>query len=121
MIAVTGWLGSAAAGLEMLRQKTRFEEAEICLRQAFARPEPRLKEGRLLLEKGVKAALDISDGLLSDLGHMCKASRVSARVYMERLPVRPETYTPDLAPGLMNWLFPVGRTINYYSPLNLIL
>jgi thiamine-monophosphate kinase len=87
LIAVTGCLGSAAAGLEMLRQKTEFSSDETTLGQAFARPEPRLKEGLLLVEKGVKAGLDISDGLLSDLGHMCKASRVSAVVYLERVPI----------------------------------
>ena len=88
LIAVTGYLGSAAAGLEMLRQKIEFSSDEMTLRQAFARPEPRLKEGLLLVEKGVKAGLDISDGLLSDLGHMCKASRVSAVVYLERIPIQ---------------------------------
>ena len=88
LIAVTGYLGSAAAGLEMLRQKTEFTSDEQTLRQAFARPEPRLKEGLLLVNKGVKAGLDISDGLLSDLGHMCKASRVSAVVYLERIPIQ---------------------------------
>ncbi len=54
-IAVTGWLGTAAAGLEMLTHKLKFETSITgCLRQAFAQPEPRLAEGRLLVEKGVK-------------------------------------------------------------------
>jgi thiamine-monophosphate kinase len=91
LIAVTGWLGSAAAGFEILRQKGEFDPAEICLRQAFTRPQPRLKEGRLLVEAGVKTGMDISDGLLSDLGHICKASRVSAELYLNQLPIQPET------------------------------
>jgi thiamine-monophosphate kinase len=91
LIAVTGWLGSAAAGLEILRQQADAEAKASCLRQAFARPEPRLKEGRLLVEKGVKAGIDISDGLLADLGHICQASRVSALIHLNQLPIHPET------------------------------
>lgn len=90
-IAVTGWLGSAAAGFEMLKKKMAFTLTEECLRQAFTRPEPRLKEGLLLVEKGVRTGIDISDGLVADLGHICKASRVSAEIQLERLPIRPET------------------------------
>ena len=54
LIAVTGWLGSAAAGLEILRQKTPYDPKYDCLRQAFARPEPRLNEGRLLVKYGLR-------------------------------------------------------------------
>jgi thiamine-monophosphate kinase len=61
-----------------------------CLKQAFARPEPRLKEGRLLVAEGVKTGMDISDGLLSDLGHICKASAAGAIIEIEKLPIRPE-------------------------------
>jgi len=90
-IAVTGWLGTAAAGLKMLSEKREFNPGiAACLKQAFSRPEPRLTEGRLLVEKGVKAGMDISDGLLADLGHMCRASHVSAVVRLSQLPIRPE-------------------------------
>ena len=84
MIAVTGWLGTAAAGLEMLTNLKFNISTTACFKQAFAQPEPRLKEGRLLVEKGVKAGMDISDGLLSDLGHICKASKVGAIIEIER-------------------------------------
>lgn len=91
LIAVTGWLGTAAAGLEMLSRKLTFDvSVSQCLKQSFARPEPRLREGRLLVEKGVKAGMDISDGLLADLGHICQASAVGAVVEIEKLPIRPE-------------------------------
>ncbi len=90
-IAVTGWLGTSAAGLEMLKNKIKLEaSAARVLKQAFATPEPRLTEGRLLVEKGVKTGMDISDGLVADLGHICKASGVGAVVQAERLPVRQE-------------------------------
>jgi thiamine-monophosphate kinase len=89
LIAVTGWLGTAAAGLEMLRGRLNFKPAVTrCFQQAFARPEPRLTEGRLLVENGVKAGIDISDGLLADLGHICKASQVGAVIKLESLPIK---------------------------------
>ncbi|HSW57350.1 MAG TPA: thiamine-phosphate kinase [Dehalococcoidales bacterium] len=87
LIAVTGWLGNAVAGLRVLQGKTTTDGEEEILRRSFSRPEPRLAEGRLLVEKGVRAGIDISDGLISDLGHLCKASSVSAVVYLDKLPV----------------------------------
>jgi len=89
-IAVTGHPGSAAAGLEMLRKKVTVEAAsEQYLRTAFLRPTPRLAEGQALVKGGVKTAIDISDGLLADLRHICEASQVSARIDVEKLPIHP--------------------------------
>lgn len=88
MIAVTGYTGSAAAGLAMLKEKLQFgAETATYLRTAFMRPRPRIAEGQLLRELGVTTAIDISDGLLADLGHICKASSVSARINIEKVPV----------------------------------
>ena len=102
-IAVTGYPGSAAAGMEMLTQKLKLKpEAEKYLKSAFVHPVPRLAEGQALVKLGVKTAIDISDGLLSDLHHICKESKVSARVFAERLPVHPlmKGSFGDKAPGL---------------------
>ena len=89
-IAVTGYTGSAAAGMAMLNGKQQFNpEDSSYLRDAFLRPIPRIAEGQMLVEQGVKAAIDISDGLTADLRHICEASQVSARVYVDRLPVHP--------------------------------
>jgi thiamine-monophosphate kinase len=88
-IAVTGHLGSAAAGLEMLTNKLKFSpQVTSYFREAFCRPQPRLAEGQLLVEQGVTTAIDISDGLVSDLRHICQASHVSARVEVECLPIQ---------------------------------
>ena len=88
-VAVTGYPGSAAAGLEMLTNKLQFApEVTTYLRDSFLRPLPRIAEGQLLVEQGVTTAIDISDGLLSDLRQICKASQVSARVEVDRLPVQ---------------------------------
>jgi thiamine-monophosphate kinase len=90
IIAVTGHPGSAAAGLAMLKQGLSLSEtARDYLRAAFLRPVPRLAEGQALLKNGVAAAIDISDGLLADLRHICEASQVGARVEVDRLPVHP--------------------------------
>jgi thiamine-monophosphate kinase len=89
-VAVTGYLGAASAGWEMLAKKLRFDAGTSArLKEAFLRPRPRLAEGRLLLEHGVKAAIDISDGLVSDLGHICGASRLGARIDVDAVPVDP--------------------------------
>jgi thiamine-monophosphate kinase len=88
-LAVTGYLGSAVAGLEMLTNKLHFDrEVATYLRDAFLRPRPRIAEGQLLVKQGVATAIDISDGLLSDLRHICRASQVSARVEVERIPIQ---------------------------------
>lgn len=90
-IAVTGYLGTAAAGLEMLRGKLQFDpESANELRKAFLHPYPRIAEGQQLVAQGVKTAIDISDGLISDLNHICRLSRVGARVEIDRVPVAPQ-------------------------------
>jgi thiamine-monophosphate kinase len=93
-IAVTGFPGTAAAGLDMLKRGIQFNtEADLSVRDAFLHPEPRLVEGKLLVEHGVKTAIDISDGLLSDLRHICKASRVCARLDIDKIPYLPAVKT----------------------------
>jgi thiamine-monophosphate kinase len=87
-IAVTGYTGSAAAGLAMLQNKLDFSpEVTGYLRDAFLRPVPRLIEGQALLKHGIKTAIDTSDGLISDLHHICEASNVGARLNIDRLPI----------------------------------
>lgn len=87
-IAVTGSLGAAAGGLKMLTNHLHFDDtAASTLRAAFLRPVPRLDEGLKLVECGVKAAMDISDGLFSDLGHICHASGAGARLEAASIPI----------------------------------
>jgi thiamine-monophosphate kinase len=90
LIAVTGYLGAAAAGLEMLTKKLKFDSrATDCFKQAFLHPSPRIAEGQLLIEQGIKTAIDISDGLIADLSQICKANQVGARIETDRVPVEP--------------------------------
>jgi thiamine-monophosphate kinase len=89
-IAVTGYLGSSAAGLAMLQGKSISEpKISNILRQAHLKPMPRVKEGQILVEQGVKTAIDISDGLVADLAHICESSKVNARIKVEQVPVHP--------------------------------
>ena len=89
-VAVTGHLGTAVAGGEMLTKQLQFDpEATACLKEAFLHPYPRIAEGQLLIDQGVKTAIDISDGLVSDLNHICQASQVGARIEVDRVPIQP--------------------------------
>ena len=89
-IAVTGYVGVSAAGLEMLGGKTVPDpHARNILRQAHFKPVPRVKEGQILIEQGVRTAIDISDGLVADLDHICESSKVNAKINIEQVPVHP--------------------------------
>jgi thiamine-monophosphate kinase len=89
LIAVTGYPGMAAAGMALINGKAKPDGETPALTQAFLRPSPRLGEGKIILEAGVQAAIDISDGLVADLGHLCRASGVSAQIETERVPLHP--------------------------------
>jgi thiamine-monophosphate kinase len=87
-IAVTGWPGSAAGGLAMLTQKLKLNKKDAeYFRTAFLHPVPRIKEGQALVKGGIITAIDTSDGLLSDLRHICAASEVTARINSGDVPV----------------------------------
>jgi len=87
-IAVYGWPGIAAGGLAMLMQKLKFaKEDATYFKNAFIHPVPRLEEGQVLVKNGIAAGIDTSDGLISDLRHICEASKVSARINVADVPV----------------------------------
>lgn len=89
-IAVTSYLGDSAAGLRLLLEGLRsVDEHEQRLCEAHLRPRPPLAAGRIAAEEGVRAAIDISDGLLQDLGHICRASGLGAVVEAAQVPISP--------------------------------
>jgi thiamine-monophosphate kinase len=90
LIGVTGTLGDGALGLMAIRGELDFLDPadRAALAQRYRLPEPRLAEGRTLLGTA-HAMLDISDGLVQDLGHLCAASGVGAVVELGALPLSP--------------------------------
>ena len=80
-IYVSGQLGGSALGLECLRSGDLKNPAV----RRHLYPEPRHKLGAALLERA-QAMIDISDGLSTDLTHIVEESKVSARIYKDRLP-----------------------------------
>ncbi len=87
LVAVTGPLGLAAGGLEVLDQELRTLDGGPAMEEAFLRPKPRVREGRILARSGVRCAIDLSDGLLGDLPKICQQSDLSAEIDELRIPV----------------------------------
>ncbi|CUR53687.1 Thiamine-monophosphate kinase [Serratia symbiotica] len=87
-IYVTGTVGDSAAGLEII--KGNLHISNIKARNYFInrhlRPQPRILQGKIL-RKLASSAIDISDGLISDLKHILKASFCSASINLNKLPL----------------------------------
>ncbi len=86
VVAVTGRLGWAAAGLAVLSRGFRSPAAAV---GAYRVPDPPLQAGIVAAGSGATSMIDVSDGLLADLGHIARASGVTINVVTARLPVNP--------------------------------
>ncbi len=86
---VSGTLGLSALGLRLLKSRPRrLSTSANRAIQAHLSPEPRCALGRFLSERRLaRALIDVSDGLSTDLSHLCEASGVGARVWANRIPV----------------------------------
>lgn len=85
-IYVTGTLGDAALGCRALR--AAGGSGVVYAVRRFREPSPRLQAGRLLVDRGIASAMiDVSDGLVQDLGHICEQSHVGAIVHIDRIPL----------------------------------
>ena len=90
LLYVSGTLGDAALGLKLFQgEMPDLEEAAAThLQNRYQLPQPRTALGeRLLAEDLARAAMDVSDGLVADLGHICKASGLAAEVQAANLPL----------------------------------
>lgn len=86
-IFVSGTLGDSSAGLDLLRKNGKIlTKSEHYLVQRHLRPTPRVELG-LALRTFSNCAVDISDGLLADLGHILARSQVGAEIRLENLPI----------------------------------
>jgi thiamine-monophosphate kinase len=88
-IWVSGTLGDAALAVAARTQRIKLKPAERKLaQQRLDWPVPRIALG-VALRGLARSAIDVSDGLIADLGHICERSGVAAVVAIERLPVSP--------------------------------
>ena len=95
-IFVTGPLGGGRAALAALR---RGDEPDPVALARLQRPVPRLVEGRTAAASGASAMIDLSDGLSSDLAHICRASGVGALLEPSAIPVAPGAAVEDALSG----------------------
>lgn len=86
-IYVTGCLGDGAAALSVIKNELSVNEsASHYLLNRFYRPEARFTEAKKIAGLA-SSAIDISDGLVNDLAHICEASGVGAEIDVEKLPI----------------------------------
>jgi len=111
LFAVTGSLGASAAGLALLQNGTTGEAilsaASLqALLLSHLMPQPRVKEGAVLVKTGPPSAMiDISDGLASEIHHICEGSGVGAEIDITSLPVHGRTRKAGefLGKDYLNW------------------
>ena len=90
LVAVTGSLGGAGAGLALLDGRatpaSMSDTTAAELHRRYARPEPRLAAGRALQALGATALIDVSDGIATDARHLAASSGVELRIALAELP-----------------------------------
>lgn len=103
LICITGNLGAAYMGLQLLEREKRVLanvkdpepefEGYAYLLEKYLKPRPRTDIVRSLAEEKIvpTSMIDLSDGLSSDLMQICKASKCGARIYLERIPIARQT------------------------------
>ena len=101
LIYVTGYLGSAAFGLHLL--KSGLNEPKQCIKD-FNLPVPRVSEG-FFLSDYASSMIDISDGLQTDLSKLAKASNVGFSLNIDQLPIRREMLEIDSEDAISMALF----------------
>lgn len=103
-IWVSGTLGDSALGLRLLTEGRRLGGSEEYLLQRHLDPTPRCRLGIKLAESGlVTAMIDISDGLLADLGHIAEQSSCGAEIQLAQLPLSPAFRVYTAAQPFIPW------------------
>ena len=100
-VFVTGSLGDGAAALNLISNKIEINGDSDRLLQQFYCPQPQIQVG-LKIRSVASACIDVSDGLVADLGHICKASGVAAVIQAEQLPIAADVQQLS-ADNALNW------------------
>ncbi|MGI8884377.1 MAG: thiamine-phosphate kinase [Pyrinomonadaceae bacterium] len=91
LVFVTGNLGGAAGGLKLLQDGVQYNFSEKIWRKRLLlkqlQPFPQTPDGEFLLESKISSMIDLSDGLSSDLAHICRESKVGAKIYASKIPI----------------------------------
>lgn len=107
VVAVTGELGGAAAGLILLQRPELAsgmdQDLTDGLRRRQLEPSPAIAAGRALAASGATAMIDLSDGLGGDAGHVASGSGVSIVIELDGVPVQPGVDEVALAAGVDRW------------------
>lgn len=106
-IYVTGGLGGPTAAIRAFQSRAPASHA---IGERFKRPVARIAEARWLAARGVVAAIDVSDGLIADAGHMAAASGCGIDIESERIPVFPGAVPDDAFGGEEYELLVASRT-----------
>lgn len=97
LIFVTGELGGAAAGLRLLEENGERSDFVKNLIKRQLTPTPQVKIGKILGALRIPTAMiDISDGLSSDLSHICRESKTGAIIYQDKIPIDRNILALDL-------------------------
>lgn len=88
-VAVSGAPGAAAAGLALIEEGREAQPEAATLLAAHRRPFARIELGRAAATAGLRCGIDLSDGLLQDLGHVAAASGVAIEIEAAALPLHP--------------------------------
>ena len=109
-IYVTGTLGDSAAGLAILQDRPAVTDAAArdYLVARHLRPQPRVLQGQALRDLA-SSAIDISDGLISDLKHILKASDCGARIVLDELPMSQALSSHADAEQALRWALAGGE------------
>ena len=115
LIFVTGSLGGASAGLKLLEDGFRYTDSEKIWRKRLLlkqlRPLPRVYDGIKICEENLaNSMIDLSDGLSSDLAHICRESRVGAKIFADKIPFHKNLKSVVKSPGeKINFAFDGGE------------
>ncbi|MBI5568659.1 MAG: thiamine-phosphate kinase [Desulfomonile tiedjei] len=113
IVVLTGPTGRSGAGCDLLlRGERRDDSSARSLIAAHLEPRAHLREARILAESGAAtAAIDVSDGLSSDLAHLCKDSGLGAILREESIPVSPDLVRAGMELGKdpLDWVLHGGE------------